>query len=60
MAYKVAIMNSALTFGNFDQFSNNLDFYSHRQTVFTYNKLNMSNNGECAEPYLKGFASWRV
>lgn len=51
----------AATEVNFDNSLTNFDFNSHGQPVSTYNKLNMSNYGECAEPLsLRGQRTWLI
>lgn len=51
---------SALSLVNFDCSLINFDFYSHGQAVSTYNKLNMSKNSECAEPFGLGCRTWLI
>ena len=56
----MSILCSSATKVNFDNSLTDFDFFSHGQPVLTYNKLNMSNNGECAEPLQWGLRTWLI
>ncbi len=57
----MSITCSPATTVKFDNSFADFDFLSHNHCVSSYNKLNMSKNGECAEALIsRGLRTWLI